>query len=429
MQQLKGVARVARERGLTGVRQEVARELSRRYLSTSLWEKYSDEARVLVSWLDFSPAELEASRAACAAFSEPVDVKSITWFLPDFDNAFYGGIHTILRFANYFSAAHGVKHQFVIVGNLAADEARQKVGAAFPALAGSRFVRVSSHHEFDQLEATDAGICTLWSTAYFLLRFNKVRRKCYFLQDYESLFYPAGSTSAQVEATYRFGFFGICNTPTLADIYTRQYGGHACGFMPAVDGAVFHANDRRPHGHAPPYKVFFYGRPGNPRNGFELGGAALTHLKERLKDRVEIVCAGAKWNPAEYGLGGTLTNLGMLKYEETGALYRTCDVGLVMMFTRHPSYLPFELMACGAAVVSNINAATTWFLKDNENCLLSEASASCLANAMERLLSETALRQRVAQGGIRHMLLHNREWSAEAELVWQKIARPHNPAA
>ena len=72
-----------------------------------------------------------------------------------------------------------------------------------------------------------------------------------------------------------------------------------------------------------------------------------------------------------------------------------------MMMTKHPSYLPFELMACGAVVVTNHNDANTWLLKDGTNCLLSAPAASCLAETLSYALSNydalSALRTRAAE--------------------------------
>ncbi|TMB27779.1 MAG: hypothetical protein E6J61_19305 [Deltaproteobacteria bacterium] len=54
----------------------------------------------LVEALDFSEDDLEANRkllAAAARLREPIGI--VNWFLPYFQYAFYGGIHTILRFA------------------------------------------------------------------------------------------------------------------------------------------------------------------------------------------------------------------------------------------------------------------------------------------------------------------------------------------
>ena len=88
---------------------------------------------------------------------------------------------------------------------------------------------------------------------------------------------------------------------------------------------------------------------------------ALARLKEIHGDRVEIICAGENWNPAQFGMAGRITNLGRARsLDEVAALYRSCDIGFVFMHTKHPSYQPFEFMASGMATVSNINPATTW---------------------------------------------------------------------
>ena len=50
----------------------------------------------------------------------------------------------------------------------------------------------------------------------------------------------AGSASALVENTYRFGFYGIANTVSLKDIYEREFGAKAAHFSPCVDLSVFH---------------------------------------------------------------------------------------------------------------------------------------------------------------------------------------------
>ena len=49
------------------------------------------------------------------------------------------------------------------------------------------------------------------------------------------------------------------------------------------------------------------------------------------------------------------------------------------MMTSHPSYLPMELMACGAVVVTNRNPRTAWLLRDGENALLAETTPSAVA--------------------------------------------------
>ena len=111
---------------------------------------------------------------------------------------------------------------------------------------------------------------------------------------------------------------------------------------------------------------------------------------------VEIVCAGERFNPEPYGLQGIISSLGVLPYEKTADLYRECDVGLCFMLTKHPSYLPLELMACGVTVVTNDNPATRWLLEHEGNCLLAEPTVSCVLEQLRRAVRDTALRARLS---------------------------------
>ena len=179
-----------------------------------------------------------------------------------------------------------------------------------------------------------------------------------------------------------------------------------------------------PAGPASPGRVLygiFYGRPGHPRNGFELGAQALRLLKQRLGSRVRILAAGDRWHPRQHDLSGIVENLGVLEYTQTAKLYRTCQAGLVMMFTRHPSYLPLELMACGSLVVSNLNPATTWLLRHQENCLLTEASATCLADTLEQALLDTALRKHICQQALHQVQLSFSDWDKEMGNIYRNM--------
>src|SRR5207244_10017330 len=138
-------------------------------------------------------------------------------------NPFYGGVHTILRFADYFRSAHLVRNTFVMVARDPMETVKAAIGRAFPELAADSVVtKVTTMSQAATLQPCDAAAATLWKTAYPLLAFNRTRRKFYFLQDYEAAFYPAGSTSALAEASYQLGFFGICNTMALRDKYCEQ---------------------------------------------------------------------------------------------------------------------------------------------------------------------------------------------------------------
>lgn len=375
---------------------------------------YAAEARYVAGTYDATASDVVASAAACA--KEPAGpLRRMLWVVPGFEVPFYGGIHTILRAADHFRRAHGVEAAFAVLAAEDSAAISARIARAFPELAAATPVACFQGQEIPaELGRFDAAACTLWTTAFPLLRMRDVRRKYYFVQDWEPLFYPAGTISSAVEATYRFGFHAICNTPSLAESY-RMLGGRADHFMPAVDGTVFHAEGRRPRAKDEPFVLVCYARPGTPRNCFEALSEGLRLLKQRHGDRIEIISAGAGWDTAQFGLDGVVRNLGLLPYAETGALYRSADAGLVAMATRHPSYLPFELMACGAAVVTTRNPHTGWLLRDGENSLLCEMTRSDIAATVDRLVGNDELRDAIAAQGRADVEARHRDWNATLE--------------
>lgn len=341
---------------------------------------YASDAMILAQINGLSMADLAAPQQHPERVGRGSGAGWCNWYLPPFDNPYYGGVMTILRCAEYLQRVQGLRQRFLICGGCDTDDLRGKIASAFPGLGDSVVVALDSEEAIRMIPASDYSYATLWTTAYVLQKVRNTGLKFYFIQDWEPLFYPAGSTSAQAELTYDFGFYGIANTRTLRRLYEEEHGGTAVHFAPQVDPTVFHGHPLRPAGG--PIRLFFYGRPGHPRNGFELAAAALKDLKARIGDRVQILCAGAPWDAADYGLDGVIESLGLLDYRATGDLYRSCHIGFVMMMTRHPSYLPFEFMACGGLMMSNDNRANHWLLRDGENCLLAPASAPAIADRL-----------------------------------------------
>lgn len=366
-----------------------------------IWAAYSRDALALAVCNDATHEMLAAPQQRPERVNPVVSRRTCNWFLPVFDNPYYGGIMTILRLAAHLQSECGVASRFLLCGAANTAKIRTMIGGAFACLTRSSVIALDSPGAVHSIPPADYSVATLWTTAYVLLGVQNTGLKFYMIQDYEPLFYPAGSTSAQTEFTYRFGFHGIANTQSLKEMYERDYGGRAVTLVPCVDTTIFSRDPSSPRPRrSGPRRLFYYARPGTPRNGFELAAQAFRLLKARRGSSVEIVCAGAQWHPADYGLEGVVSTVGMLPYEETPTLYRSCDAGMALMMTRHPSYLPFELMACGCLVVANRNEANTWFLRHGENCLLAPPTASCLAETLDHALSDApeldAIRTRAA---------------------------------
>ena len=150
-------------------------------------------------------------------------------------------------------------------------------------------------------------------------------------------------------------------------------------------------------------------------------------MKSHLGKNVSILCAGSEWNPADYALDNVVENLGLLTYRQTADLYRSCHAGAVLMLTRHPSYIPLELMASGALVITNRNHWTEWLLHDRENCLLSHTTATCLAETIEEGLTDHALRQRITASAGAMVRERYSKWEDEIARIYEFLCDPQEP--
>lgn len=351
---------------------------------------------------------------------KPAKIKSATWFVPYFDHLSFGGIYTIFRFINHF-AEQGVTNHIVIYDNPKVDGTAMKaeIEQAFPHLANAKLTIYDPRKDkIKDLPETDIGICTFWVSAYFLLRFNQTKRKYYFIQDYEPLFYEGGSTSALAESTYRFGFEGIVNTPGLLRAINQRHGLQGISFTPAVDSRYYYPPKQKDNKRL---RIFFYARPNNPRNAFSLGIMIIQILLKEYGDKIEIVTAGSNWKEKKFDLKKEVTNLGLLKgSQEVGDLYRSCDIGFVYMLSKHPSYQPFEFMATGVATVTNNNEDNLWLLKDGTNCLISEPSPAAMAEKVGWLIEDQKLREKIQQGGYKSV---SNDWQKQLDIIWNDIIK------
>ncbi len=321
-------------------------------------------------------------------FSGPVT--SALWFLPIVTHALKGGVRTVFQFSEWLSEKYGTTNVFVIYSFNGRDfdisPLANSLRLNFPNLRFvlKKFIRGKNH--ISELPYVQVAFCTLWTTAFLLLRYNSCYRKFYFMQDYEPMFYEGGDLYVMIEQTYRFGFSVIANTEGVAN-RAKRYTDDVVHFAPGVDRKIFFPRKERKANKTK--QIVFYGRP-NPRNCFGLGLSILHDVKQKLGAEVRIVSVGADWDPVDYGAQGIIENLGLLPTMSAVAnLYRESDLGLVFMATPHPSYQPLEYMASGCVVATNINEGTSWLLT-NENSVLLEPTPGAAAQRITNTLGDEA---------------------------------------
>ncbi len=349
----------------------------------------------------------------------PKSIRTATWFIPYFNHIAFGGIQTIFRCIEKLGR-EGVNNTIVIydMPSLDVGEMRSSISTYFPALTNYEVVVFSDDKlkSLSKLPETDIAFCTHWISAYILLRFNKTKRKYYFIQDYEPFFYVAGSTFALAESTYRFGFRAIVNTPGLFSAIKQRHGIDGISFVPAVNRELYYPDPNKSNKRT---RIFFYARPNNPRNAFNLGVITIKHLLDRYGDRIEIITAGADWDENLYGLKGMITNLGLIQsIDEVAALYRTCDIGFAYMLNKHPSYQMLEYASSGVATVMNYNEDHLWLYKDGVNCLLAEPSPASMAEKIGLLIDDPKLREKIVEGGLQTL---RSSWDEQNQIIWEYI--------
>jgi glycosyltransferase involved in cell wall biosynthesis len=193
----------------------------------------------------------------------------------------------------------------------------------------------------DGLPPLDAYVASGWETAHVLASHSDVpTRRLYFIQDFEPLFYPAGSHYVLAEDSYRFGFRAITVGPMLADLLRDRFGIDARVAEFGCDTSIYRLTNP-----APRSGVVFYARRDVARRGFLLGLVALREFHRRHPEH-EIHVFG---DPT-VSLPFPATNHGILRPAQLSELYNRCAAGIAISFT-NLSLVPDEMLACGVVPV------------------------------------------------------------------------------
>ncbi|MGN6759861.1 MAG: rhamnosyltransferase WsaF family glycosyltransferase [Leifsonia sp.] len=394
--------------------------LGRPWKSDAQQSTISEDATALMPLASITAAEVEQVVETHRATTGRREVRTINWLLPGFDLPFFGGINTTLRMADKLARDHGVLNRFFINGHPANEFYESAIVAAFPGLAGSEVGHYYGTAEgLAAIPPADAAIATFWLTARDVAKTPGTPRKFYLIQDYEPSFYPASTMFAMTEQTYRLGLYGICNTQSMHDIYSGGYGGTATWFEPAVDRTIFHGEGRREPQADEPVTIFAYARD-HFRNCWELVYAALSEIKRRHGERVRIVAAGAKYLPPS----ADFIDLGLLDYRATGRLYRETDIGITLQISRHPSYLPLELMASRVAMVVPDSPWFRWLFTPGENAQTTMMTYEEVVAALDGLVRDAETRRRIAAAGEATIDAAHSDWDAALDGIYDFLSDP-----
>lgn len=362
------------------------------------------DAYILSSITDYSPQEIINSRRITDNHKSIQHIESALWIVPNF-TTLYAGLKNIFALASEMTNKESTQHTFYIATQEDATLVRDLVVAVYPNLEKAIFVNSEEYLRIKESERFTIGVCTLWTTAYELLKNNNVGKKLYIIQDDERTFYLRGTLYGLVDNTYRFGFIGIAGTKALSDWYQKEYNGDSVVLGSDLELTEYLKQSEDKPSKIQPDKipsVLFYARPDAPRNGFELGVKALDILAEKLKGKVRIVLAGADFDIAQYSdLHPSIHVAGKVSYQDLPKFYAGFDVALFLMFSEHPGVFPLEMMASSCPIVVNKHNNESWdeLYIDGKTCLTADPTPSILADTLHRALDDSKLRKTLIDNG------------------------------
>jgi O-antigen biosynthesis protein len=377
-----------------------------------------EEASNWLRYYHLDPEDIQLTREINQRWrAHPTEIKRALWIMPDFRSVHNGGPNTILRHAHYL-ADQGI-HNTIVINNgsihNSAKEVAHKVAKVFGESSNIEFMLNPNDRPLLPELLPDSDICfaTIWHTAYTLSKYHRTRAKFYFIQDYESLFYPANHEYGLADQTYQMGFLGLFNTPGLAEAVRQHHPIEGKAFIPGIDADVFYPPLHRPNNDYK--KIFFYGRPEVPRNGYILGMAGLVEIQRRFPD-VDIFIAGH--HEDYYSSDLRAHYLEYQEYRSTGDLYRSCDFVLGFMFTPHPSYIPLQAMVCGTIPICVDNPYIRWIIHDKNNAMAVRPSPQAICEAYTYLRDNSQERRRMRECAVatgpfqswQQVMVDNYEW-------------------
>jgi glycosyltransferase involved in cell wall biosynthesis len=250
---------------------------------------------------------------------------------------------------------------------------------------------------FEQWQGADVAIATGWQTVHATLALDGTRARAYVVNDHEPEFYAASTEQVLAADTYRHDLHCIAASPWLRDLLIERYGASADAFQLGVDGDTYRPLpvQRRTD------TVIYYARHATPRRAVPIGLMALAELHRRRPD-LRIVLFGTD-KPLHAAF--PYEHMGVLSPAQLARLYSEATVGLCLSLTNF-SLMPKEMLACGLPCVELAGVSAESIFGEDGALDLAPLHPLRIADALERLLADPALRERRSREGREFVASH-----------------------
>jgi O-antigen biosynthesis protein len=257
---------------------------------------------------------------------------------------------------------------------------------------------------FEQWQGADVAIATGWQTVHATLLLDGTRARAYVVNDHEPEFYAASTEQVLAADTYRHGLHCIAASPWLRDLLIERYGASADAFQLGVDGDTYRPLPVQRRADT----VIYYARHATPRRAVPIGLMALAELHRRRPD-VRIVLFGTD-KPLHAAF--PYEHMGVLSPVQLARLYSEATVGLCLSLTNF-SLMPKEMLACGLPCVELAGVSAESIFGEDGALDLAPLDPPRIADALERLLVDPALRERRSREGREFVASHTWEHATD----------------
>ena len=251
--------------------------------------------------------------------------------------------------------------------------------------------------DVNRIDNCDVLFATHAASAYIVKNnIDKCKLGCYFIQDYESYFFPMGDNYLSFHNTYKMGLYPITSGPWPLALLKKNFGIKEGNFFrfPVNTDIYYYNEDTRDD-----RRIIFFAKPSMPRRCFNLGIQALKIVKERIPE-AEIVLFGEDKSHYQ-NIPFNFTNKGLLPtIEDLADLYRSAIIGIAFS-TTNPSLVPYEMMSCGCAVVDlDFNDSIVSY-DSLDNVTLVDTTPEKIAEGIIKLYNEKKYRENQVKSALK----------------------------
>jgi len=237
----------------------------------------------------------------------------------------------------------------------------------------------------------DAIMATAWQSAPAAAGAPpRCGRKLYLIQHYESLYH---GEPARVDDTYRLPMRKVVISTWLAEIMRERFASPADLLVTPVDPALFHPVPRDPDDGRLRVLMLHHDYAWK---GVADGLEAVAKVRPRHPE-LSLVGFGVKPPRGASPYDEFFENVAQ---ERLAWLYSRCPIYLCPSWDEGLGMPPMEAMACGAALCTYDNGGCRDYALDGQTALVApRRDVDGLARALDRLVEDAGLRDRLARAG------------------------------